>query len=147
MVQDRDRVPELVVAPLERVGDAVLGWTSRCPDARRGPVGHRRSAGILCKGSLRRIVAVLPQTQTFVGRRAVIIAYGTIKPSEELPSEVTVEWSWGNRGKVISRSNRRAKHRHAASTGSIAVIKRFTARQWDERYFRGEGVRWYYGFM
>src|SRR5450755_4637854 len=57
MVPGRDRAPEFVVASLERVGDAVLRWTSRCPYARRGPVGHRRCAGILCKGSLRRVVA------------------------------------------------------------------------------------------
>src|SRR5450631_3790734 len=58
MVQNCDCAPEFVVAPLERVGDAVLGWTSRCPDTRRGPVCHRRRAGILCEGSLRRVVAL-----------------------------------------------------------------------------------------
>src|SRR5260370_24802767 len=55
MVQDCDRAPEFVVASLERVGDDILRWTSRGPYARRGPVGHRRRAGILCKGSLRRL--------------------------------------------------------------------------------------------
>src|SRR5450631_3087459 len=55
MVQNCDRTPEFVVASLERVGGNVFRWTSRCPDARRGPVGNRRRARILCKGSLRRI--------------------------------------------------------------------------------------------
>jgi polyhydroxyalkanoate synthase len=35
-VQNRDRVSEFVVASLERVGDDLLRWTSRGPDARRG---------------------------------------------------------------------------------------------------------------
>lgn len=43
------------MASLERVGDDVLRWTSRGPDARRGLVGHRRCPRILCKGSLGRI--------------------------------------------------------------------------------------------
>src|SRR6476620_1084697 len=55
MAQNCDRASEFVVASLERVGDNVLRWTSRGPDARRGLVGHRRRPGILCKGSLRRI--------------------------------------------------------------------------------------------
>src|SRR6476659_3781842 len=55
MVRNCDRAPEFVVASLGRVGDDVLRWAGRGPDARRGLVGHRRRPGILCKGSLRRI--------------------------------------------------------------------------------------------
>src|ERR1700741_932695 len=72
MVQIRDRTPEFVVAPLERVGDDILRWTSRGPDARRGLVGHRRRPGILCKGSLRRIGGSKKQRSvSVVGRDAL----------------------------------------------------------------------------
>src|SRR6478735_7582587 len=55
MVQDGDRAPKFVVAPLERLDNDVLRRTSACPNAWRGSVRHRRRAWILCKGSLRRI--------------------------------------------------------------------------------------------
>src|SRR6478735_3239422 len=55
MVQDGDRAPKFVVAPLERLDNDVLRRTSACPNAWRGSVRHRTRAWILCKGSLRRI--------------------------------------------------------------------------------------------
>ena len=71
MVQNCDRASEFVVASLERVAGDVLGWTSRGPDARRGPVDHRRRPGILCKDSLRRIVVQSTLWQGAVKSRSV----------------------------------------------------------------------------
>src|SRR4029078_10513250 len=88
MVQDGDRAPKFVVAPLERLDNDVLRRTSACPNAWRGSVRHRRRAWILCKGSLRRIVGSGNTNRCPVRRMPVtVLVQGARAPGKDLPAD------------------------------------------------------------
>src|SRR6476619_1431396 len=87
MVQDGDRAPKFVVAPLERLDNDVLRRTSACPNAWRGSVRHRRRAGILCKGSLRRLG----------GSRCPVLRMPTMVPAQGAGAPATTDLPPGRR--------------------------------------------------